>query len=915
MKRHPFPSVLLCAVVLSAATALPVSTQAADFDLRRDYSTNTNPNGVWSYGWKETLGGTFTRLTSRSTAISDNGQPVQILSYAPGTHPVINFNGSTQTVITDSGQGQYPPGTVWFTGGHEGMVANYGVIRFTAPSNAVYELAVSVAAHLDGDRAGDTDFYIVRKSTDVMGWFLPSTRGTNYTGSASLAAGETIDFVIGRGADNILSGSGLKLSAVMTPTTNTPPPPPPPPAAYSDFNVSRDFSTNSNPNGVWSYGWKTNVTGNLSVFTRVRTATDDNGWPYQIREIATGGLPAVYYNAGTNTLTSDGGQGTFPPGTLWFYAGPSPNNFGTIRFTAPSNGNYNISTIARSYLDGPSAGDTDFHVVKNGTELLGALIPGQGQTNFNSVMGLSGGETIDFVVGRGADNVLSGSALKLSAVITPTTNAPPPPANFDVSRDFLNTTNPSGAWSYGWKETLGGPLGSLGAVRTFSSDNGVAIRAWELSIYNLPAVAKVIGNSTAVSDGGRFTAAPGMVYFAPGADSTAQNFGAIRFTAPSNGNYRIETAVNPLFDGTRSRDSDFHVTVNGGEIYGVFLPPNFGTNQFSGVAALSAGDNIDFVIGRGADGLTVDTGLKITATVTPTTSGPTMTNIPPPVAPPGTNPPLVQLNYHLNRDFSTNNNPNGVWSYGWKSSLASNFNLFSYTRTAFDEHDWSFQVREIAFGALPAVYFNNGTNTLSSNGGQATYPPRTLWFYPGSNPNNFGAIRFTAPSNSNYQVGVAVRSYIDGPISGDTDFHIVKNGVEIFGQALPSQGATSYTNVLNLAAGDVLDFLVGRGADDSSYGSGLKIQALITPTSAAPMAAAPGETKAARVTSFTRLENGDLEFGIAGDGATTYIIEASTDLTNWTEIGLVANASTTIRFTDPDGGVYPNRFYRARAAQ
>ena len=127
----------------------------------------------------------------------------------------------------------------------------------------------------------------------------------------------------------------------------------------------------------------------------------------------------------TNTGTSDNGFGQYPPGTLIAQAGgATPFNLATIRFTAPSNGNYRVNVAARSYLDGGPAGDTDFHVARNGTELFGQFLPAVGSVGYTNILALATGDTIDLATGRGADNNYYGSGLKLAAVITPTTNAP-----------------------------------------------------------------------------------------------------------------------------------------------------------------------------------------------------------------------------------------------------------------------------------------------------------------------------------------------------------------------------------------------------------------------------------------------------------------------------------------------------------
>jgi hypothetical protein len=38
---------------------LASAAQATTFDIHTDFSTASNPNGVWSYGYSTTLGGTL----------------------------------------------------------------------------------------------------------------------------------------------------------------------------------------------------------------------------------------------------------------------------------------------------------------------------------------------------------------------------------------------------------------------------------------------------------------------------------------------------------------------------------------------------------------------------------------------------------------------------------------------------------------------------------------------------------------------------------------------------------------------------------------------------------------------------------------------------------------------------------------
>jgi hypothetical protein len=406
-----------------------------------------------------------------------------------------------------------------------------------------------------------------------------------------------------------------------------------PPPPYQSYDLSRDFSPTHNPNGVWSYGYETTLGEAFTLLTFPLTSVADN--PVPVDSWSKNGYEpvAVYHNGTTNTSISDGGAGVFPPGTTWFYPGVEghADNYGVIRFTVPVGGagTYRLQTEVRAYLDGPRSGDTDFHVLRNGVELFGEFVPGNSGTSYSNRLSLAEGERIDFAVGRGQDNVAFDSGLKIRATIAlVSAPPPPPPPTHDLSRDFSSTHNPNGTWSYGYLTELNGSFGLVSAPRIFSSDNGVPIAAWELNTYEIPGVWKVLGPGTAHSDGDHFTAEPGTVYFAPGADGAPQNFGAIRFTLPrgAGGAYRLETTVRSLFDYARSRDADFHVLKNGRELFGHFLSPNSAAS-YSNIIALEPGDIVDFAIGRGADGLTADTGLKIQATLT------FVTNAPPPPGP------------------------------------------------------------------------------------------------------------------------------------------------------------------------------------------------------------------------------------------------------------------------------------------
>jgi hypothetical protein len=206
--------------------------------------------------------------------------------------------------------------------------------------------------------------------------------------------------------------------------------------------------------------------------------------------------------------------------------------------------------------------------------------------------------------------------------------------------------------------------------------------------------------------------------------------------------------------------------------------------------------------------------------------------------------------YDLSRDFSVASNPSGVWTYGYSTNLGSELIPFTFSKYNYDENDVAFEVWAINSWEVPAVQHNNTSQTLISDGGQGIYPPGTVWFYPGPSTidgsadasesiaaqANFGVLRFTVPADGggDYDVLAAVRSAYTGPISGDTDFHVLVNGTEVFGEFLPAEGRTAYNTQLSLNPGDTVDFVIGRGEDNSYHGSGLIIDATLAKSCATP---------------------------------------------------------------------------------
>jgi hypothetical protein len=73
----------------------------------------------------------------------------------------------------------------------------------------------------------------------------------------------------------------------------------------------------------------------------------------------------------------------------------------------------------------------------------------------------------------------------------------------------------------------------------------------------------------------------------------------------------------------------------------------------------------------------------------------------------------------------------------------------------------------------------------------------------------------------------------------------------------------------------------------------------------------PGATNAPSFNSISHSAGGAVDLSIAGQAGLLCVVEASTNLTDWTKIGVVSNATGAVNFSDTKATNYASRFYRA----
>jgi hypothetical protein len=183
--------------------------------------------------------------------------------------------------------------------------------------------------------------------------------------------------------------------------------------------------------------------------------------------------------------------------------------------------------------------------------------------------------------------------------------------------------------------------------------------------------------------------------------------------------------------------------------------------------------------------------------------------------------------YDAAAQFSSTQNPNGVWSYGCTQSLGATF--YVYTRETLIDGLYDWGTAPSCPQPNPRLGYNP-TNASITPG--ATAPAHTIYFHPGPQGQN-SVLRWTAPASGNYQVK-AVFWGDDSVGPTTTDVHVLHNGLGIylgevtgFGQA--SESAQSFTSTISVAAGDTIDFAVGYGTDGNYFYDTTGVSATITP--------------------------------------------------------------------------------------
>lgn len=156
--------------------------------------------------------------------------------------------------------------------------------------------------------------------------------------------------------------------------------------AATTYSALADFSTLTNPNGVWTFGRATAANGGtFTAFDNYSLESSNSVW--RDDQHISLGAPSVWRRTDLDTLNLHPGPG----------GGIDP--FTIIRFTAPSAGNFSYS-VAFTSIDNGSKG---VHIYHNATSLYSSIIVSSQVVSDSDVLTLAMGDTVDVVVDPNGD--------------------------------------------------------------------------------------------------------------------------------------------------------------------------------------------------------------------------------------------------------------------------------------------------------------------------------------------------------------------------------------------------------------------------------------------------------------------------------------------------------------------------------
>lgn len=206
--------------------------------------------------------------------------------------------------------------------------------------------------------------------------------------------------------------------------------------------------------------------------------------------------------------------------------------------------------------------------------------------------------------------------------------------------------------------------------------------------------------------------------------------------------------------------------------------------------------------------------------------------------------------YDFSKDYSLEKNPNGVWSYGYSTTVAGEFSLMRSTNRS---DNGSSVLEWWQHGEYPHPFFvrNSSTNSSYESGGMLIGPGEVATGIGlNGTPPRYCVARFVAPEGTTkeYLLTTSARNRITG--GTDFDYHVLHNGISVFTVFSGPNSIVGFSTNVWLQAGDILDFVSGPGADNNEAGGGTNIKIKLEAPSDAPCTPRKARATAQLVNGF-----------------------------------------------------------------
>ena len=183
--------------------------------------------------------------------------------------------------------------------------------------------------------------------------------------------------------------------------------------------------------------------------------------------------------------------------------------------------------------------------------------------------------------------------------------------SYNAAGDFSISSNPNGAWSYGWSTSLGSAF--IPSTIATNAYMGFTLEGW-LGNSDSSLTPYVLHNATTtiVNNNPTTPYQPGQLAEHPGAQG---QYEVVRWTAPFSGTFSINATFSGL--GSLGDSADVHILRNGISIFNSTVIGSPSPTSFSGLQSIVAGDTIDFAVGFGSNGNNASDTTALSATIVP----------------------------------------------------------------------------------------------------------------------------------------------------------------------------------------------------------------------------------------------------------------------------------------------------------